>query len=65
MPEAMAALAASTSSPTTHGDIPVAWTKTKYRMLYANMGHGNRIFDSKLQNRFFENAPLWLGGRLK
>lgn len=45
------------------GDIPVAWTNLKYRMIYTNMGHGDKIFDSPLQNRFFENALLWLGGR--
>jgi type 1 glutamine amidotransferase len=49
----------------THGDIPVTRTNTKYRMLYTNMGHGNKIFDSKLQNSFFENALLWLGGRMQ
>jgi len=43
------------------GDIPVTWTNTKYRMLYTNMGHGNRIFTSAQQNRFFESALLWLG----
>jgi len=45
-------------------DIPVVWTHTSYRMVYANMGHGNKIFTSPEQNRFFENALLWLGGRL-
>jgi uncharacterized protein len=45
------------------GDIPVTWTNTKYRMIYTNVGHGNKIFDSPIQNRFFENALLWLGGR--
>jgi uncharacterized protein len=45
------------------GDIPVTWTNTKYRMLYTNMGHGNKIFTSPLQNRFFESALLWLGNR--
>jgi uncharacterized protein len=45
------------------GDIPVTWTNLKYRMIYTNMGHGDKIFDSPLQNRFFENALLWLGGR--
>jgi type 1 glutamine amidotransferase len=44
-------------------DIPVVWTNTRYRMIYANMGHGNRILTSAPQNRFFENAVLWLGGR--
>ena len=26
------------------GDIPVAWTNTRYRMLYLNYGHGDRIY---------------------
>ena len=26
------------------GDIPVVWTNTKYRMIYMNMGHGDKIF---------------------
>jgi hypothetical protein len=25
------------------------------------MGHGEKIFDSDLQNRLFENSILWLG----
>lgn len=49
----------------TGSDIPVTWTNTKYRMIYTNMGHGDKIFDSPQQNRFFENALLWLGGRDK
>jgi type 1 glutamine amidotransferase len=43
------------------GDIPVTWTNTKYKMIYTNMGHGNKIFMSPQQNLFFENALLWLG----
>lgn len=43
------------------GDIPVVWTNTKYRMLYINMGHGDQIFVSPIQNRLFEDAILWLG----
>ena len=42
------------------GDVPVVWTNTAYRMLYMNMGHGDRIFSSGVQNRLFENAILWL-----
>jgi type 1 glutamine amidotransferase len=42
-------------------DIPVTWTNTKYRMLYTNMGHGNKIFANPQQNLFFESALLWLG----
>jgi uncharacterized protein len=45
----------------TEGDIPVVWTNTKYHMLYMNMGHGDKIFDSELQNKMFENAAMWLG----
>ena len=47
----------------TGGDIPVAWTNTKYKMIYTNMGHGSKILTSQQQNLFFENALLWLGGR--
>jgi uncharacterized protein len=45
------------------GDLPVVWTNTRYKMVYMNMGHGDRIFDSPTQNLLFENALLWLGGR--
>ena len=45
----------------TGGDLPVVWTNTKYRMVYMNMGHGDKIFDSTQQNQLFENAVLWLG----
>jgi uncharacterized protein len=44
----------------TGGDCPVVWTNTKYRMLYVNMGHGDKIFTSAEQNRLFENAVGWL-----
>ena len=43
------------------GDVPVMWTNTRYRMLYMNMGHGDRIFTSKTQNRLLEDAILWIG----
>jgi uncharacterized protein len=45
------------------GDLPVVWTNTRYRMIYMNMGHGDRIFTDQTQNRLFENAVLWLGQR--
>jgi type 1 glutamine amidotransferase len=45
------------------GDLPVVWTNTRYKMVYMNMGHGDRIFDSPTQNLLFENTLLWLGGR--
>jgi type 1 glutamine amidotransferase len=43
------------------GDLPAAWTSTRYRMIYSNMGHGDKIFTSPIQNRFFEDALLSLG----
>ncbi len=42
------------------GDVPVVWTNTKYRMIYMNMGHGDKVFSSPLQNQLFENEILWL-----
>jgi uncharacterized protein len=38
------------------GDVPVVWSNTRYRMIYMNMGHGDKIFDSVEQNRLFEDA---------
>ncbi len=43
------------------GDVPVVWTNTKYRMLYMNMGHGDKIFTDSIQNNMFANAIIWLG----
>jgi uncharacterized protein len=45
----------------TSGDLPVVWTNTKYKMLYMNMGHGDKIFTSPVQNKLIEDAVLWLG----
>jgi type 1 glutamine amidotransferase len=47
----------------TSGDIPVMWTNTRYRMIYMNMGHGDKIFTDAHQNELFEDALRWLGGR--
>ena len=47
----------------TGGNIPVVWTNTKYKMLYINMGHGDKIFTSITQNRLIENSLLWLLGK--
>jgi len=44
----------------TAGDVPVVWTNTRYRMLYANMSHGDKIFTSSTQNLLFDHALLWL-----
>jgi type 1 glutamine amidotransferase len=43
------------------GDVPVVWTNTRYKMLYMNMGHGDQVFNTPIQNKLFENAILWLG----
>ena len=45
------------------GDIPVVWTNTKYRMIYMNMGHGDKIFSDSRQNRMFKDALLWLASK--
>jgi type 1 glutamine amidotransferase len=42
------------------GDVPVVWTNTKYRMVYVNMGHGDKILTDPGQNRMFEDALLWV-----
>jgi uncharacterized protein len=47
----------------TGGDIPVVWTNTKYRMIYMNMGHGDKIFSDERQNQLFEDALLWLASK--
>lgn len=44
------------------GDTPVVWTNTQYKMLYMNMGHGNKIFSSDVQNKLISDGLLWLGG---
>ena len=46
-----------------HGDVPVVWTNKRYHMLYMNMGHGDQVFASPVQNELLENALLWLGER--
>lgn len=44
-------------------DVPVVWTNTNFKMLYMNMGHGDKVFTSPVQNRLIENGILWLLGR--
>lgn len=55
------------------GYYPVAWTNTRYKMIYFNMGHNDMnyenhltktlsyTFKNKLQNKLILNALLWLG----
>src|ERR1700722_7454435 len=45
----------------TGGDLPVVWTNTKYKMIYMNMGHGDKIFSNATQNQLFEDAIVSLG----
>jgi YVTN family beta-propeller protein len=45
----------------TGGDLPAVWTNTKYKMIYMNMGHGDKIFASGTQNKLFEDAIISLG----
>jgi len=47
----------------TDPDVPVVWTNTNFKMVYMNMGHGDKVFISSTQNRLFENSILWLLGR--
>jgi YVTN family beta-propeller protein len=45
----------------TSGDLPVVWTNTRYKMIYMNMGHGDKIFTTPIQNKLIEDALLWVG----
>lgn len=40
------------------GDLPVVWTNTQYNMVYVNMGHGDKIFDSPTQNLLLRGTFL-------
>jgi type 1 glutamine amidotransferase len=42
------------------GDVPVVWTNQKYRMLYMNMGHGDRVLTNDTQNMLFEDGLMWV-----
>jgi type 1 glutamine amidotransferase len=42
------------------GDCPVVWTNTDYRMIYLNMGHGNRIFSDATQDKLIIAALRWV-----
>ena len=43
------------------GDVPVMWTNKRYKMLYMNMGHGDKIWTTPTQNQLIENSLLWVG----
>lgn len=42
------------------GDCPVVWTNKNYRMIYMNMGHGNRIFTDPAQNKLIISGLRWI-----
>lgn len=44
-------------------NMPVAWTNTKYRMVYFNYGHGDQIYARPELPRMTDNALHWLLGR--
>ena len=55
------------------GYYPIAWTNTKFRMIYMNMGHNDidyegktnktlsYTFENQVQDKFVLNSLLWLG----
>src|SRR5580765_1748287 len=45
------------------GDIPVAWINTKYRMVYVNYGHGDRIYSAPPLPTMIDNILRWLLSR--
>jgi type 1 glutamine amidotransferase len=42
------------------GDIPVAWINKKYRMVYLNYGHGDRIFSTPILPAIIDNSVRFL-----
>jgi hypothetical protein len=42
------------------GDLPVAWSNTKYKMIYLNYGHGDRIYTGAELTRITDNSLAWL-----
>jgi type 1 glutamine amidotransferase len=44
------------------GDIPVAWINSKFRMVYLNYGHGDRIYSTPILPAMIDNALRWLLG---
>ena len=59
------------------GYYPIAWTNTKFRMIYMNMGHNDidyegktnktlsYTFENQIQDKFILNSLLWLGSGKK
>jgi type 1 glutamine amidotransferase len=42
------------------GDCPVVWINNNYRMIYMNMGHGDRIFTDPTQNLLIISGFRWV-----
>ena len=42
------------------GDIPVGWINTKYRMVYLNYGHGDRIYSTPILPTMIDNSVHFL-----
>ncbi len=42
------------------GDFPIVWSNKNYRMIYLNMGHGERRFIDGTQNLLLVNAFRWV-----
>ncbi len=42
------------------GDVPVAWINNKYRMVYLNFGHGDRIFSTPTLPAIIDNSVRFL-----
>jgi type 1 glutamine amidotransferase len=42
------------------GDIPVAWINTKYKMVYLNYGHGDRIYSTPTLPTMIDNSLRFL-----
>jgi type 1 glutamine amidotransferase len=42
------------------GDIPVAWSNTRFKMVYLNYGHGDRIYTGPELTRITDNSLAWL-----
>ena len=42
------------------GDVPVAWINTRYRMVYLNYGHGDRIYSRPVLPTMIDNSVRFL-----
>jgi type 1 glutamine amidotransferase len=47
------------------GDVPVGWINSKFRMVYLNFGHGDRIYSTPVLPAIIDNSVRFLLGRPK